>query len=80
MPNYVKVIFEPLDSKSSKSDADRAKQFFQEWAAEGGLAEAFNPALKAELGLNVLLLESGPDWLGYKVHKATPSKTNQQRY
>lgn len=48
---------------TNSEEIQNAFNYFQEWAGEGGLVEAFNPALEPEHKLNVTLTDSGSGWL-----------------
>ncbi len=71
MANVIRITFSQLKPNERKEDVIKAKDYFQEWAAEGGLQEDFNPALKAEHGLNVILMDNGADWFELQVYRVS---------
>jgi hypothetical protein len=42
---------------------------FQEYAAEGGLPEDFNPTIAQSLGYSIQLTDSAPDYLEFSIYK-----------
>ncbi len=68
------VQFKPNNFKADQPIDKIARDYFLEWATEGGLPEAFNPALNAEHGMHVILTGSGTNMLEFSVEKLPPKR------
>ncbi len=70
----LEIRFKPLGFKADVQLDKIARDYFMEWATEGGLPEAFNPALNAEHSMHVILTGSGTNMLEFSVERLPERK------
>lgn len=66
------IQFKPLSFHSDKPVDKIARDYFLEWTGEGGLDEAFNPALNAAHGMHIIATGSGPNMFEFSVEILPP--------
>ncbi len=71
------IQFKPLNYKADKPVDKIARDYFLEWAGEGGLNEAFNPALNAAHGMHVIATGSGNNMFEFSVEKLPQLKKQE---